>query len=446
MSESLGVTRLSLKKRIIGTIVCILLYRLLANIPLPFVDMQLLAESSTNSSLNLLSLVVGGNMSKATFGALGVLPYITASILVQLVGIMIPSIHELQKSGFVGQQKIKKLTVYLSFLTAVPNALILHTRYQGSQVLLSDAWYVLAIHVVLLMATSGFLSLMGMYIDDHFFGNGMSLILVSGIVAVLPSEFTSAFAVLNEGKTIGGQILSDSMFVMLIVMLMIFVCWLLECHVDLPLVGSQKAVDEDALLMVRNVLPLRVLSTSVMPVVFASSMFSLPLSFAQSADYPWLSLFDMSKWFTLETWWASFGSVIYFCMICLFSRYAQMVELNETEIADNLRKAGFVIQGVGPGRETELLLRIWMRKLNKMGSVGLAVVSILPVLLSHLFGLPSISLLGTSLILLIHVMRDLLLMYRVEFRGQTYLKLLPILVSHRKGEAFCLLEKVRLND
>ena len=447
MLERLNTGRLSIKKRIIGTIACLIIYRLLSHVPLPFIRAEYTMNTNQNSALGLFNLITGGNMFRMTVASLGVSPYITASIFVQLLGVLVPSVQNLQKSGFVGQRKLKRLTVIISMFTSLPNALMLTNQYRLSGALTTDAWYAFVIQVGLLICCGMFLSYMGMYIDDHFFGNGLSLILITGIVSSLPSELGGAFASLNEGKTLFGQIISDVMFVVLVGALILFVCWMLSCGVNLPLAGSQKAVDENDLINVQNVLPLKMLSTSVMPVIFASSVLSIPtlLFYTSAGRDSWVALFDINRWFVAESWWSSFGILIYFMLIFMFSRYSQLVELNESEIARSLHESGFVICGVSPGRETEACLKLWMGKLNKMGSLGLCVVAVIPIIVSRIFNIPSISLLGTSLILLIHVIKDTWWAYRIEKHGQSYLKLLPILDSRRKGEAFCLLEKARLN-
>ena len=446
-STNVNVGRFSFKKRVVLTIVCLIVYRLLSYIPLPFIRSDFVLASSQNTSFQLFNLVTGGNMFRMSIASLGVSPYITASIFLRLMSVLIPSVAELQKSGYVGQHKLHRLTVIFSAVTSLPHALLLTSQYRMRGALTEDTWYALVIQLVLLIGTGALLSYMGTYISEHLFGDGLSLILVTGILASLPSELGSAFTALNEGKTVFGQIISDTMFILIVGALIFFVCWMLYCGVNLPLVGSQKAVDDNDLINVQNVLPLRMLSTSVMPVIFASSLLSIPsLLFYSSGDgYSWTMLFDMNKWFIGDPWWASFGVCIYFILICFFGRYSQMLELNEFEMSEALRTCGFVIRGVGPGRETEVFLKLWMGKLNKYGSIGLCIVAVLPIVIGRIFHIPSISLLGTSLILIIHIIKDMCWRYEVERHGETYLKLLPVLQNARKGEAFCLLEKARLN-
>ena len=446
MLQNSGVHRWSLKKRVTGTIICLCIYRLLACIPLPFIRMDVVTGMDQNNTLALFNLMTGGSMFKMTIGALGVSPYITASIFIHLMSVMSPSLQNLQKSGFIGRRRIQRMTVALSILTSLPTGLMLLQQYQAVGAVSSHEWYVSVVQLGLLIANGVLLSYMGMYIDDHLFGNGLSLILVTGIVSGLPTELGSAFAALNEGKTVVGQIMSDSMFVLLVLGLMLFMCWMLECGVNLPLVGSQKFIDDDEANMIQNVLPLRMLTTNVMPIILASSIFSLPLMlFQTSGEASWVYLFDMTKWFSAQTWWASFGVIIYFALICLFGRYAQLIDLNEVEMSETLRKSGFIIRGLSPGRETESFLKMWMGKLNRFGSIGLCVVALAPIVVGRLFNIPSISLLGTSLILIINIIRDTWNNYKIERHGLEYTQLLPILESKRKGDAFCLLEKARLN-
>ena len=444
--QTSGIRQWSLKKRVIGTLLCLCIYRLLACIPLPFIRADVITGADHSEALALFNLMTGGSMFKMTIGALGVSPYITASIFIHLMSVLIPSLQNLQKSGFVGRRKVQQMTVILSIFTSLPTGLMLLRQYRAVGAVSSEEWYVPVTQLALLIANGVLLSYMGMHIDEHLFGNGLSLILVTGIVSSLPTEFGSAFAALNEGKTLAGQILSDSMFVLLVLGLMLFMCWMLECGINLPLVGSQKFIDDDEANMIQNVLPLRMLTTNIMPVILASSIFSLPLVFfPASTNASWVYLFDMTKWFSAETWWASVGVIVYFGLICVFGRYSQLIDLNEVEMSETLRKSGFIIRGLTPGRETESFLKMWMGKMNRFGSIGLCVVALSPIVVSKLFHIPSISLLGTSLILIISIIRDTWQNYKIECHGLEYVELLPILESKRKGDAFCLLEKARLN-
>ena len=440
----------SLPLRIFGTIMCIVLYRMLSSIPLPYVNGDYIRDLfGSDSSLGMLNLLTGGNLAQMSIAALGISPYITASIFLQLASVLVPGLAALQKDGFVGQKKFQQITVILSCFIAVFSGSMLVLNYRSAGLLISQEWYVAVIPICFLVASSTLLSLLGKIIDDHLFGNGISLFLLAGIVCNLPSSLSSSITTVREiGADSIGEYPAVGLFIVLLMVMFMFTCWMYACELRVPLMYSHKAVTKMDIVEDSSVLPLKMLSSSVMPVIFASSVLAFPSLVQLFLGKQWsvLRIFNTSNWLKADDPFASIGIIIYFGLIFFFSRYSQSLNVNEVEVSENLRKSGCVIQGVAQGRETELYLKDQFSKLNRMGSICLCLVSFLPILFSNVFHIGSIALIGTSLILLVSIVQDTWYNWKVEHKGQSYLACVPTLNSSRRNRDFdfCLLEKAEV--
>ena len=440
----------SLPLRIFGTIMCIVLYRAMSSVPLPYVNGEYIRNMfGSDSSLGMLNLLTGGNLSQMSIAALGISPYITASIFLQLASVLIPSLAALQKDGFVGQKKFQQVTVILSCFIAVFSGAMLIINYRSAGLLISQEWYATVIPICFLVGSSTLLSLLGKLIDDHLFGNGISLFLLAGIVCNLPSSLSSSITTVRSiGAVSGHEYLSLGLFIALLLVMFVFTCWMYACELRLPLMYSHKAVTNMDIVEDSSVLPLKMLSSSVMPVIFASSVLAFPSLVQLFLGKQWviLRIFNTQSWLKVDDPFASIGIVIYFGLIFFFSRYSQTLNVNEVEVSDNLRKSGCVIKGVAQGRETELYLKDKFSKLNTMGSFCLCLVSFLPILFSNVFGIGSIALLGTSLILIVSIVQDTWYNWKVEHKGQSYLACVPVLSTTRRNRDsdFCLLERAEV--
>lgn len=437
-----GRSKWTLSGRIFGTLMCLVLYRLVSCVPLPFLDLAVVQDLYADSpSLSLLSLMTGGDVSRVSWAALGISPYISASIFIQLFAILIPPLASLQRDGAVGRKKMKSLTVELSCVFAAFTACGLMFNYRQSGILVSQAWYAFAVPVVILVLMALVFTWMGQMIDDRLFGNGISLFLLTGIVSSLPASLQAAGPALRN-MTVPSYV-SIGCFAVLIVAVFGFVYFIQGCYAVYPVSYTQKP-SSDRLTKEASVLKLKLLSSSVMPVIFASAVLSVPdlIESVFGKTIVWLNVFRTSCWFDAQMPWASIGIPVYLLLIFGFTRYSQAITVSEVEMADQMRRAGCVLEGVAPGIETELFLKKEMQVLNTRGAFALCIVACLPIIAARVFQIPSVDLLGTSVILIVSVLADTWYAFRVEQKSSAYLFCLKQFRMKKRGlENFCLLNR-----
>lgn len=432
--------KMSFPVRVFGTVVCIMFYRLLSNIPLPFVDTSMLDMMyDMSGSMGMLNLLTGGNLSRMSIASLGISPYISSSIIIQLFSIMIPPLAALQRDGAVGRKRIKQLTMVLSGVFAGISGAALVYSYWTSGLMLIDSWEQGLIPWVCMVAAALIFTQMGQYIDDALFGNGISLFLLAGILCSVPSGLMST--VENLMSMENGAILTG-LFIGAVVLLFGFLYFVHRCERVYPVSYSQKAPDERTRDV--SVLSLKLLASSVMPVIFASTILALPsaVSMFLGRDIAWLSIFDTSSWFDSSEPWTSIGIPIYLFLIFMFTSYSQSMSVNETEIADQMRRNGCVIEGVAPGEPTEAFLHKEMSALNKLGALVLSVVAFVPIAAFQLLDVSTGGLLGTSMILIVSIMYDTWYAFRVEAVSYSYSRYMRRMKPRAKlKDGFCLLNR-----
>lgn len=403
-----GIQReLSLKWKIVFTLLILVGYRLLSHIPLPFVNRTYLADMLTgNPALGMWNLLTGGNLEAMSVVALGITPYITASIVLQMMGVVIPKISQLQKEGSSGQDKIKRITLVLSVILGLIQSIGMMIGYGRQGLLISFSVYTVAIPAVIMTLGVLVLAFAGQIITDKLFGNGTTLILVAGILCSYPTDAYSLFGSLLLTENMGRKILNVVLGVVIIVLLFGFTVWLMNCekHIHIIFSGKTKASRPQ-----ESVIPLKLVGGNVVPVIFASTVLMIPTMIASFAgvDWEWLKIFDMSNWLNLSMPWASVGLLLYFVMIIGFSYYYQALNLNEAEMAMNLQKRGGTIAGIRPGKSTELYLKRQMKYMTLLGGVGLCIVAVVPICMMAVFHVGRLSLLGTSIIIVVSCMADL---------------------------------------
>ena len=414
--------QISFKQRFGLTILLLVLYRLCSHIPLPFVNKDYVqAMIDSNGSLGILNTLTGGNLGNMSIVALGITPYITASIVLQLMGVLIPSLSDMQKDGSTGQDKFNRITIGLAAVLGFVQSLLMMIGYGKQGVLSVYTWYSVLISTVIMTLSVFGLSFVGQYISDHLFGNGISLLLVTGILCSYLSDGQTLYHAITYGrKTIYLQVIACFVAILVILLLFSFTIWLNSCEKRVHVNYSQKL--GFGYMKQKNVIPFKLIGSGVVPVIFASTILTIPayIQMFTKTDVRWLHVFNTSHWLSKTEWWANFGILLYFLMIIGFSYYYQSLNLNEHEIADNLKRAGGSIVGVRPGRDTELYLRKNMKYLTFLGSIGLCVIAFVPIVLSVVLGVPNLSFVGTSIIIVVSVIDETYLDYKTEKIGISY--------------------------
>jgi preprotein translocase subunit SecY len=400
-----------LRSRLGVTLFLLLIYRLGSYISLPGVDPAQLGQLEQQTSeglLGLLNMFSGGAFSKASIFALGIMPYISASIVIQLLGIAVPYFQRLQKEGESGRRKINQLTRYLTvviLLFQAPAYLTnLHYQLSGSTAIaISGAWFSVP-STIILTAGSMFVMWLGERITDKGIGNGISLIIMIGIIARLPYAVFAEFISRIEQQG-GGLVMFLVEFVILIVVFMGAIL-LVQGTRKIPVQYAKRIVGNKQYGGVRQYIPLKVNAAGVMPIIFAQAIMFIPISLASFASSESLSGFAAA--FTDHTsFWYNFSQ---FVLVVLFTYFYTAITVNPVQMAEDMKKNGGFIPGVKPGKKTVEFLDTVMSRITLPGSIFLGIVTILPAFammigintqFAYFFG-------GTSLLILVGVVLDTL--------------------------------------
>jgi len=396
-----------LRKRIGYTVVLILIYRLGSFVVLPGIDPMQLANLQAQASgglVGLLNMFSGGAFGNASIFALGVMPYISASIVIQLLGIMIPYFQRMQREGESGRRKMNQWTRYLTIVILAlqgPAYLTnLHAQLPETAFLLSGFSFTLFATIVLIGGTM-FIMWLGERITDRGLGNGISLIIMVGIVARLPFAF---FAEASDRATqsTGGILM---LIVELVVLFFIFVASiaLVQGVRKIPVQYAKRIVGNKQYGGVRQYIPLKINAAGVMPIIFAQALMLFPMIFAS---------FDATRGFAavmsnMQGFWYNF---VFFILVVAFTYFYTAVTVNPTNMAEDMKKNGGFIPGVKPGKKTAEYIDSVMSRITLPGAIFLGIVAILPVF-ARMLGISNQFASfygGTSLLILVGVVLDTL--------------------------------------
>lgn len=406
-----------LRSRILNTLLFLLVYRLAAHVVLPGIDPSQLAglqQQTSGGILGLLDAFSGGAFSQASVVALGIMPYISASIVVQLLGIAVPYFQKLQKEGESGRKKLNQITRILTVIVVIfqapgylinlksqaPNAIIAYTNPE----IISPAFFMF-VSTLIIVAGTLFIMWLGERITEKGIGNGISLIIMTGIIARLPFALRDEFlSRLNEQ---GGGLVIFLIEMVALFAVVVSVILLVQGTRKIPVQFAKKIVGNKQYGGVRQYIPLKVNAAGVMPIVFAQAIMFIPAYVAQF--FP-----ESSSWQGFAASITDFTSllynVIFASLIILFTYFYTAIAVNPSQMADDMKKNGGFVPGVKPGRKTSEFIDDVMSKITLPGSIFLALVAIMPTFanmagvnsnFAQFYG-------GTSLLILVGVVLDTL--------------------------------------
>ncbi len=398
-----------LRKRIFYTLGILLIYRLGSFIVLPGIDpsqLENLRKQTANGVLGLLDMFSGGAFSNASIFALGIMPYISASIVVQLLGVAVPYFQRLQKEGESGTNKINQITRYLTvviLLFQAPSYLAnLHAQLPETAFVLKGTFFTIS-SVIILTAGTVFIMWLGERITDRGIGNGISLIIMIGIIARFPFALAAEFGTRLSGQ--GGLVMLLIELVMLLLVILITIA-LVQAVRKIPVQYAKRIVGNKQYGGVRQYIPLKVNAAGVMPIIFAQALMFVPMMLAGFSTSDTMSGFA-AAFADFTGFWYNFTFAI---LIIIFTYFYTAIIINPTQMAEDMKKNGGFIPGVKPGRKTVEFLDSIMSKITLPGSVFLALVAILPAFamiagvnnsFARFYG-------GTSLLILVGVVLDTL--------------------------------------
>ncbi len=404
-----------LRIRIINTLGIILIYRLGSYVVLPGVDphqLQALQAQTQDGLLGLLNMFSGGAFSNASIFALGIMPYISASIIIQLLGVAVPYFQRLQKEGESGRKKINQITRYLTvFITAAQApAYLANLVAQLPAEAISPfdpastgpSFYFMISSVIILISGTMFVMWLGERITERGIGNGISLIIMIGIIAQLPFALAAEFIARMEEA--GGGLVVFLLELVILMSVVVLVILLVQGQRRIPVQFAKRVVGNRQYGGVRQYIPLKVNAAGVMPIIFAQAIMFIPITLAGFSDA--LSGFAATM-SNFTGFWYNFTFAI---LIILFTYFYTAVTVNPNQMAEDMKKNGGFIPGVKPGKRTAEFIDNVMSRITLPGSLFLAFVAIMPALVSlmgvtgqfaQFFG-------GTSLLIMVGVVLDTL--------------------------------------
>ena len=389
-----------LRKKLMFTLIILLLYRIGSAIPVPFVNVDLMSayynSDLSGTILGLYNAMSGSAFSQASVLALGIQPYINASIIIQLLSVAIPALERMAKEGGEeGKKKIERITRYttvglglllgFAYYTMIKNAGILNAGVEGF-------WYG-AVIVLAFAAGSAMVMWLGEQITAHGIGNGISMILFANIIASLPSTFKA----LSDMKWWVGSIIGA-----VLLLLVVFIVFINDAERRIPIQYAKRVVGRKVYGGQNTNLPIKVAMSGVMPVIFAQSIVSIPATICafmginqNSGNWWYDNLWSSNSWF-----YAGF----YFLMIFFFSWFYSTIQYDPTEISNNLKKNGGFIPGFRPGKPTADFIKKVISKILIFGAVYLSVVALMPIIGGNLVdGVQNLAIGGTSIIIVVGV-------------------------------------------
>jgi preprotein translocase subunit SecY len=393
-----------LRVRIINTLLFLFIYRVGSFVVLPGVDPNSLTDQQAKEGLvGLLNMFAGGSFSRASIFALGVMPYISASIVMQLLGIAVPYFAKMQKEGESGRNKINQWTRYLTIAITAPQAIAyLHSQIPADTLLMPYTTFVV-VNTFILTASTLFVMWLGEKITDKGIGNGISLIIMTGIIASLPSAFMVEFQSRTGGQ--GGLITFIVELVALLGVVM-FTILIVQGTRKIAVQYAKRIVGNKQYGGVRQYIPLKVTAAGVMPIIFAQALMFIPATIAQF--FP--SMASNSILISLSNYNSWLHNLLFALLIIIFTYFYTAITVNPNQMADDMKKNSGFIPGVKPGKTTADYIDDIISRITLPGSIFLALVAIIPALVS-LAGVSSLFSRffgGTSLIILVQVVLDTL--------------------------------------
>ena len=412
--------------RILFTVLILFIFRIGAQITVPGVNPEGLEEYlNSGSALSLMNMLGGGTLQTFSIFALGVSPYITAQIIVQLLSTdVLPALSELRRQGQYGRKKMEYATRYLTLLLGAVQAYgIIKTIENTDSVSLNlnGEWYTYLYIIIVMLAGTMLVMWLGDQISVKGIGNGISMIIFAGIVCSLPNQFAHAFTTYisttagsPENLVIAG-VFKFILYVVAYIVIVAFVTFIELSQRKIPIQHSGKSGGQTQSMARASFLPIKINSAGVIPVIFASSLMMAPSVIAAFVDSSageaeWLKIFSTSEMYDMGSWSMPWGLLIYIVLTVAFTFFYANLQIDPQQMAENFQKNGSYIPGLKPGLETERYIRKVLNRVTALGALALVIIASLPSILtlSGVFGGDnSLVLGGTGMIIVVGVCLEL---------------------------------------
>ena len=407
-----------MRRKLLYLIWMIFVIRIGSQLPVPGVDSDFFKqwfESNTGDAFNFFDAFTGGSFTQMSIFALNITPYITSSIIIQLLTIAIPALEEMQRDGEEGRKKLTAITRYVTVGLALFESVAMAIGF-GRQGMIPNMSFLKGIVVVAsLTAGSAMLMWLGERITEKGIGNGISIVLTINIVSRIPSDVSLLYENFVKGKTIAKGMLAACIIAVIILFVVVLVLILNGAERRIPVQYSRKMVGRKMMGGQSTNIPLKVNTAGVIPVIFASSIMSFPSIIAQFAGKgngtgigsEILRGLSSNNWCNPSQIQYSWGLIVYVVLCVFFAYFYTSITFNPLEIANNMKKSGGFIPGIRPGKATSDYLTKILNRIIFIGAIGLTVVALIPVVFSGLFN-ANVSFGGTSIIIIVGVVIETL--------------------------------------
>ena len=396
-----------LREKILYTLLIVVIFRVGSAIPVPFLDTSALSALMNANSGNLigyLNMLTGGVLSQATIFSLSISPYITASIVIQLLAVAIPALEKMSKEGPEGRKKLNKITRYTTVGLGLIQAYAYYVTLKSYNAIekFDNKWEnALVVVTILFMFTAGAMLTMwlGERIDEKGIGNGISMLLFAGIVSGGPRLVTTLWAYLTSGQT--KYYFFVPALIIIFLLLIAFIVLMNDAERRIPVQYAKRVVGRKQYGGQSSHIPIKVAMAGVLPIIFASSLLAIPATVKAFVTVKegsfwdgFFNLFESTSWFY---------SVLYFILIVAFSYFYIAIQYNPVEMANNLQKNNGAIPGIRPGRPTSDFISRVITKITFIGALVLGVIALLPNILGAASGIGNVGIGGTTIIIVVSV-------------------------------------------
>ena len=407
-----------IRKKLIFTFLMLIVVRFGSQLPIPGVNRTYFQEwcaRQTGDAFNFFDAFTGGSFTSMSLFALGITPYITSSIIVQLLTIAIPKLEEMQKDGEDGRKKIQTISRYLTVALALIEGIAMTIGFGGRGLLESFNVPNCIVVVAAMTAGSAFLMWIGEEITEYGVGNGISIVLLINIVSRIPDDFVTLYDQFMKGKTILNAVLAAVIIIAVVLVTVVFVIILQDGERRIPVQYAKKMQGRKMVGGQSTNIPLKVNTAGVIPVIFASSLMSFPGVIASllgktggtGIGSKILAGLSQSSWCDPSRPIYSIGLVVYIVLVVFFAYFYTSITFNPIEISNNMKRQGGFIPGIRPGKPTTEYLSKILNYIVFIGAVGLIIVCVIPIVFNGVFG-ANVSFGGTSIIIIVGVVLETL--------------------------------------
>ncbi len=394
-----------LKRRVLFTCALLIVYRIGAHVPTPGIDAHALAlffQQQAGNLLGFFDLFSGGALRRLSVFALGIMPYISASIILQLLAVVVPALEKLQKEGEQGRKKITQYTrfgtVGLAGIQALGISVGLESmQIKGAMVVPTPGWSFRIMTTITLTAGTIFLMWLGEQISERGVGNGISLLIFAGIIVRMPEAIFASYTLISQGE------MNPLVFLLLLLLMVVVVAGVIVMTLGqrrIPVQYAKRVVGRRVYGGQTTHIPLRVNTAGVIPVIFASSIIAFPATLSQFIKHPWAQ--QVNTWLAFGGWPYT---TLYAAGIIFFTYFYTAIIFNPTDVADNMKKYGGYIPGIRPGSKTAEFIERVLDRITLVGALYLAGISVLPEIMITQMNVP-FYFGGTSLLIVVGVALD----------------------------------------